>query len=68
MRTQLVTIATDDSAENGLRTVAQHQIRQPPVVDGHTVVGTLTQTDIARSLPSDAVSRPFADGSPAEGH
>jgi CBS domain-containing protein len=33
----------------------RHKVRRLPVIDGHTVVGMLSQGDIARSLPEGAV-------------
>ena len=33
----------------------QHQIRRLPVIDGHTLVGMLSQADIARNYPEDRV-------------
>lgn len=50
-----VTIGADDSAEEALRTMSQHQVRRLPVIDGHDLVGMLSQADVARSLPSEKV-------------
>lgn len=33
----------------------QHQIRRLPVIDGHNLVGMLSQADIARNYPEDRV-------------
>jgi CBS domain-containing protein len=45
-----VTIGADDSAEEALRTMAEHQVRRLPVIDGHTLVGMLSQADVAREM------------------
>jgi CBS domain-containing protein len=49
-----VTIGADDSIEEALETMKQHQVRRLPVIDGHELVGVLAQADIARSMSSDA--------------
>jgi CBS domain-containing protein len=43
-----VTIGADDSVEEALRTMTEHQVRRLPVIDGHDLVGMLAQADIAR--------------------
>jgi CBS domain-containing protein len=45
-----VTIGADDSAEEALETMTKHQVRRLPVIDGHTLVGMLSQADVAREL------------------
>lgn len=50
-----VTIGADDSAEEVLRTMAKHDVRRLPVIDGHKLVGLVAQADVARSLPAEAV-------------
>ena len=50
-----VTIGADDSAEEILRTMATHQVRRLPVIDGHQLVGMVAQADVARALPDRAV-------------
>jgi CBS domain-containing protein len=50
-----VTIGADDSAEETLRTMADHQVRRLPVIDGHELVGMVALADVARSLPDDQV-------------
>ncbi|PYI38698.1 CBS domain-containing protein [Arthrobacter psychrolactophilus] len=46
-----VTIGADDDVSAALATMKEHQIRRLPVIDGHDLVGMLTQADVARSLP-----------------
>ncbi|MCZ4151871.1 histidine kinase, partial [Escherichia coli] len=43
-----VTIGADDSIEEAIRTMQEHQGRRLPVIDGHKLVGMLAQADIAR--------------------
>jgi CBS domain-containing protein len=47
---KLVTIGADDSAEEALKTMSEHQVRRLPVVDGHDLVGMLALADVARNL------------------
>ncbi|WP_081745078.1 CBS domain-containing protein [Arthrobacter sp. H14] len=48
-----VTIGADDSVEEAIDTMQQHKIRRLPVVDGHDLVGMLSQADIARNFPEE---------------
>jgi CBS domain-containing protein len=50
-----VTIGADDSVEETLRTMAAHKVRRLPVIDGHDLVGIVSQADIAINLPEDQV-------------
>lgn len=50
-----VTIGADDDVEEALRTMMDHELRRLPVIDGHDLVGMLTQADLARALPADKV-------------
>ena len=56
-----VTIGADDSAEETLRTMAKHQVRRLPVIDGHRMVGIVAQADVARELPHDVVGRVLSE-------
>jgi CBS domain-containing protein len=49
-----VTIGADDDVEEALRTMIQHDVRRLPVIDGHLLVGMLSQADIARRMPQRA--------------
>ncbi|MCW2713860.1 MAG: histidine kinase [Frankiales bacterium] len=44
---EVVTIGADDSVDEALQTMAQHQVRRLPVIDGHKMVGMLSQADLA---------------------
>ena len=50
-----VTIGADDSIEETLRTMSEHQIRRLPVIDGDRLVGIVSQADIARTVPEELV-------------
>jgi len=49
-----VTIGADDSLEEALRTMSEHQVRRLPVIDGHDLVGMLSQADLVKALPDEA--------------
>jgi CBS domain-containing protein len=49
------TIGADDPVEEALRTMSDHQVRRLPVIDGHTLVGMVSQADVARALPPEQV-------------
>jgi len=48
-----VTIGADDSVEETLRTMKTHGVRRLPVIDGHDLVGIVSQADVAKNLPED---------------
>ena len=50
-----VTIGADDSIEEALDVMSQHKIRRLPVIDGHDLVGIVSQADIATELPEEKV-------------
>ncbi len=50
-----VTIGADDSVDEALRTMMEHQVRRLPVIDGHNLVGIVSQADLARSIDEDKV-------------
>jgi CBS domain-containing protein len=45
-----VTIGADDSVEEAIRTMSEHKVRRLPVIDGHELIGVVSQADIARNL------------------
>jgi CBS domain-containing protein len=68
-RTEVVTIGADDSVEEAIRTMKDHAVRRLPVIDGRSLVGMVSQADIARALPDakigdlvDAISSAPANG------
>jgi CBS domain-containing protein len=50
-----VTIGADDSVEEAVRTMKEHKVRRLPVIDGHDLVGVVSQADIARSIDDEHV-------------
>ena len=50
-----VTIGADDSVEEALQTMKDHQVRRLPVIDGHDLIGIVSQADVARNLPDEKV-------------
>jgi CBS domain-containing protein len=50
-----VTIGADDSVEETLRTMKEHGVRRLPVIDGHDLIGIVSQADGARNLPEDKI-------------
>ncbi|MBW3601387.1 MAG: CBS domain-containing protein [Actinobacteria bacterium] len=45
-----VTIGADDSLEEAMRTMSEHKVRRLPVIDGHDLVGVVSQADLATNL------------------
>jgi CBS domain-containing protein len=54
---EVVTIGADDSLEEARRTMEQHQVRRLPVIDGHRLVGMVSQGDLAKALPDEQTGR-----------
>ena len=50
-----VTIGADDSVEETLRTMSEHAVRRLPVIDGHELVGIVSQADVAKNLSEESV-------------
>ena len=50
-----VTIGADDPIEEALQTMTQHNVRRLPVIDGHELIGMVSQADIARNLSDDKI-------------
>ena len=50
---EVVTIGADDSVEEALRTMSGAGVRRLPVIDGHDLVGMISQADIAQHLPEE---------------
>ena len=54
---EVVTIGADDDIEEALATMARAGVRRLPVIDGHDLVGMISQADIAKSLPEEKAGR-----------
>lgn len=52
---EVMTAGADDSIEEAVQTMKEHQVRRLPVIDGHDLVGMVSQADIARNWPDDRV-------------
>jgi CBS domain-containing protein len=50
-----VTIGADDPVDEILRTMREHGVRRLPVIDGHDLIGIVSQADVAKHLPEDKV-------------
>jgi CBS domain-containing protein len=50
-----VTIGADDPIEEALRTMIDHKVRRLPVIDGHQLVGIISQADIATNIDEERV-------------
>lgn len=48
-----VTIGADDSVEEALQTMTDYKVRRLPVIDGHDLVGVVSQADIATNLSDE---------------
>ena len=56
-----VTIGADDSVREALRTMSREQVRRLPVIDGHQLVGMVSQADLARRLSNRRSGRMLAE-------
>jgi CBS domain-containing protein len=50
-----VTIGADDDLDELVRTMSQYKVRRLPVIDGHDLIGVISQGDVARALPPERV-------------
>ena len=50
-----VTIGADDSVDEAIQTMKEHKVRRLPVIDGHDLVGIVSQADIAKAIDEDKV-------------
>src|SRR3954470_8486621 len=52
-----VTIGADDDLRELVRTMAQHKVKRLPVIDGHRLVGVVSEADVAEhASPEQVVS------------
>jgi CBS domain-containing protein len=45
-----VTIGADDSIKETLSTMKEHSVRRLPVIDGHDLIGIVSQGDLAKEI------------------
>ena len=50
-----VTIGADDSIAEALQTMKAHAVRRLPVIDGHDLVGIVSQGDLAQNVDEEDV-------------
>jgi CBS domain-containing protein len=50
-----VTIGADDSVNEALKTMKDHKVRRLPVIDGHDLIGIVSQADLARNIDEEKV-------------
>jgi CBS domain-containing protein len=50
-----VTIGADDSVGEALRTMKEHKVRRLPVIDGHELIGIVSQGDLAQNVDEEEV-------------
>ncbi len=50
-----VTVGADDTAEEAMRTMTAHKVRRLPVIDGHDLIGVISQADLAANLENPKV-------------
>ena len=54
---ETVTIGADDSVEDALSTMTRHGVRRLPVIDGQSLVGIVSQADVAKNLPEEQIGQ-----------
>lgn len=52
-----VTIGADDDINALLKTMADHKVRRLPVIDGHELIGIVSQADVANNIEEDEVGK-----------
>ena len=52
-----VTIGADDSIDELLNTMAEYKVRRLPVIDGHKLIGIVSQADVAKNIDEEQVGR-----------
>jgi CBS domain-containing protein len=50
-----VTIGADDSIQEAIKTMKDHKVRRLPVIDGHDLVGIVSQGDLAKNADEEQV-------------
>jgi CBS domain-containing protein len=56
-----VTIGADDDIREALEVMQQYQVRRLPVIDGHDLVGIISQADVARELSAGQTGETVAE-------
>ena len=50
-----VTVGADDSVDVAIETMKDHAVRRLPVIDGHDLIGIVSQGDLAREASDQAI-------------
>ncbi len=50
-----VTVGADDSIDEAVAVMAEHKVRRLPVIDGHDLVGIISQADVATEIDEKKV-------------
>ncbi len=56
-----ITIGADDDIRDALVVMQDYQVRRLPVIDGHDLVGIISQADIARELSATQTGETVAE-------
>jgi CBS domain-containing protein len=56
-----VTVGADDDIKVALEMMQKHQVRRLPVIDGHDLVGIISQADIARQMSAGKTGETVAE-------
>ncbi|MEV0379886.1 CBS domain-containing protein [Nonomuraea sp. NPDC050643] len=56
LATGLVWIPAEATVEEALARMEEHQIKRLPVMDGHRIVGMISEADLAMHLPDDQLA------------
>jgi len=56
-----VTIGADDDVAEAMSVMSEHQVRRLPVIDGHDLVGIISQADVALALAPEDTGETVAD-------
>jgi CBS domain-containing protein len=50
-----VTIGADDSVAEAIATMKEHKVRRLPVIDGHDLIGIVSQGDLAQNADEEEI-------------
>jgi CBS domain-containing protein len=50
-----VTIGADDSVSEAIATMKEHKVRRLPVIDGHELIGIVSQGDLAQNADEEDI-------------
>jgi CBS-domain-containing membrane protein len=54
-RPEVVTIGADDTVDEAPQTMTRHKVRRLPVIDGHRLIGVVSQADLAQEIDKEKV-------------